>query len=137
MITPDLPLQAALIAALKAHPGLTAIVGARVFDKVPTGSEPEHPYVSLGPDQTVPDQNPCGDQFECWAQIDCWSRKPGRVQAKAMTAAVADVLSTSLAIEGFRVVVQTVETLQHRPQPDGLTTLGKVDVYWSVVPAAA
>lgn len=134
MIDPSLPVQDAVVAALLAHPGLSAIVGQKVWDKVPTNRGTEHPYVSLGPEDTVPEENSCGDQYEHWLQIDCWSRKPGRVEAKEMIAAVLDAMTAPLTVDGFRVVTQKVERFKPVPQPDGLTTLGFVSVYWSLVP---
>lgn len=134
MSDPSLALQGALIARLKAFGAIAELVGPRVFDKPPTSSTPVHPYVSLGPEETVPDNDACGEQYECWVQIDSWSRKPGRVEAKQMNGAVLAALATPLEIPGFRVVVQNVERNSTRPQPDGLTTLGFVSAYWSIVP---
>lgn len=134
MIDPSLPVQDAVISALRAHAGLTAIVEQKIWDKVPTNREADHPYVSLGAEQMEPDQNPCGDQYEVWLNIDHWSRKPGRVEAKQMVAATLDALTAPLTVAGFRVVVQRIDPVQYRPQPDGLTTLGLVPVYWSLVP---
>lgn len=134
MIDPSLPVQDAVIAALRAHAGLNAIVGQKVWDKVPTNRETEHPYVSLGAEQMDWDQNPCGDQYEVWLNIDHWSRKPGRVEVKQMVAATLDALTSRLTVAGFRVVIQRMDPVQYRPQPDGLTTLGIVPAYWSLVP---
>ena len=44
---PSLGIQGAFVAALKADPDVAAIVGDRVYDRVP-GPDPTFPYVMLG-----------------------------------------------------------------------------------------
>src|SRR5688500_11924265 len=51
---------------------LELLIAQRVYDFVPT--EPEFPYVSLGPDQVVSDDADCITGFEITLQIDAWSR---------------------------------------------------------------
>ena len=52
---PDLELQGAVVARLKAEPAVTAIAAGRVYDQPPLLPERVFPYVSFGPSDTLED----------------------------------------------------------------------------------
>lgn len=139
MIDPSLPLQAGLVSALDVGP-VRAIIGnpARVFDRVPTKDDgtvsAAFPYASFGPMQVVNDGDACGDQAEVYVQIDLWSRAVGYVEVKRLGAAVCAALRADLSVEGFRVVVQHIEDIDYRREPDGLTSRGIIKLRVSLVP---
>lgn len=116
-----LPLQKAIVAALKADPTLAAIINGRVYDSVPTSAT--KPYVSLGPWQVLPDQADCYDSSDVAVQIDGWSAGPGSVESKKIGRAVRTALDQKpLALdENQRLVMMTIEQTQYLVEPDGLT----------------
>lgn len=124
MRDPSLPLQDALIKALRAE-GVLPIVGERVYDQVQ--SKPTYPYVSLGDGQVLPDKAECIDGVEVSLQIDVWSRGVGYVEAKQIGAAIIEVLDDQpLTVDGFNVTVFELSDAQYLRDPDGLTRHGAI-----------
>jgi len=120
MTSPTLELQGAIVTALKAAAGVTALVGVRVYDMVPAASE--FPYISLGPTDEVSDDTDCTDGFEITLQIDCWSRKPGFPEARQLADAVRQALKPELTLaDNALVYLQHITTRTFR-DPDGLTS---------------
>jgi uncharacterized protein DUF3168 len=140
MIDPSLPLQGALITTLKADVGVKAIFGspARVYDRVPTtnGVVPAalFPFASLGPVQVINDGNACGDQAEVYAVLDVWSQAIGYPEVRQCVAAICAVLTTTLTVPGFRVVIQDIEDINYRREPDGLTSRAIIGLRFNLVP---
>lgn len=120
MSDPSLPLQDALIKALRAPGVLPAAIGERVYDQVP--STPTYPLVSLGDGLVLPDKAECIDGVEVFLQIDVWSRKVGYAETKQIAAAVIDALDDqALTVTGFDVIVFELSGVQYMRDPDGLT----------------
>jgi hypothetical protein len=86
----ELAVQGAIVTALKASSALSAIVGAKVFDRVPAGTSP--PYVHVREFQAVEDGSDCADAWEVYADIDVWSDQVGKPQAAHAAAAVRKAL---------------------------------------------
>lgn len=85
------PLQAAVYGALTSDLTLGAIVGAAIYDAVPTGALPEI-YVRLG-SETVTDASDCSSAGAVHKlTVSVITTAPGFAQAKAAAAAVSDVL---------------------------------------------
>jgi hypothetical protein len=84
-------LQQAIIDALRADAGVTAIVGQRSYDVAPKGVI--YPYISLGPSVTTTDR-PDGYRSRVEVvQVDAWAedqrrRQPIRALADAVIAAL-------------------------------------------------
>ena len=137
MIDPSLPLQAALVAAIKAA---GSVVGQKVYDKVPTtnGIVPEslYPFVSLGPMSALDQSDTCHSVAEVSAQIDVWSRAVGGVQAKEIAALVLVALDAPLTVTGFAVVVHEVEIVRYGREPDGLTSRAIISMRYELTPTA-
>lgn len=144
MIDGQLALQAALLAAAKASPAVTDIIGAapcRFYDRVPTntsGVVPADlfPYVSFGPFQTMDDSDTCHDGCEVFAQIDAWSRAVGFPEVRTLAKALVAVLDQALIVAGFTVVVHEVETLQTQREGDGLTSRAIIRLRYVLAPSA-
>lgn len=84
-------LQDVILASLKGNAAVSAIVGDRVFDGVPTGAA--LPYVSLGPSDFRLDDADCVPGREETVQIDCWSEDNARLwPCKALVDAVVRAL---------------------------------------------
>jgi hypothetical protein len=77
----SLPLQAAILAALKADAGVIALVNAKsIYDTPPAGAL--KPYLSFGPVQLIPEHS---DEYvggDTALQLDAWSAGPSSVEIK-------------------------------------------------------
>lgn len=120
MIDASLPLQAAVVAALKASSELSALIAGRVYDRVPTN--PTAPYITLGSGQSIDDSDFCHALTECYLQVDCWSEAVGYPEVKRIGAAAVKALNTPLAVEGFAVLIHRVEGLTYQREADNLTS---------------
>lgn len=76
MSAPANELQAAIYGILQADADLTAIVGDRIFDRVPKAGDVP-PYVTFGPADEVNNDADCIDAADHALQIDVWSEKQG------------------------------------------------------------
>lgn len=84
------PLQVAVVAALKAYAPLAAIVGAKVFDRVPPNTLP--PYTMLSGWQELEDGTDSSDASEIAFDVQCFSAGVGRPEAAKLAGAVKDAL---------------------------------------------
>lgn len=122
----SLELQGAIVAALKSSPAVAALVGPRVFDRVP--SDAAFPYILLGPDQVLSDGAECIDAVEISLQVDAWSRAVGFPEVKQIAGAVRTALhQADLALPAAALL-----SLEHRQtrtirDPDGITSHAVVE----------
>ncbi|WP_421367019.1 DUF3168 domain-containing protein [Agrobacterium tumefaciens] len=119
-------LQVAIVNRLKASPEVTALVGERIYDRVPTENgkiTAMFPYISFGPTQELPEDADCIEASELIIQLDTWSRDPGSMEgrkiAKAMKAALTD---QSLPLDDNALVYFEFDGRRDLRAPDGLTT---------------
>ena len=118
-----LPVQAAIVAALKADAGVGAVVGDRIYDRAPEGVA--FPYVSIGAETGSPWEGSTLSGWEMVLQIDIWSRKPGAVEARQAMAAVSAALHRAeMTIAGNAFVLCNLESQRTMGDPDGVTTHG-------------
>jgi hypothetical protein len=138
MIDAQLPLQAAIVSAVKADAGLGALIGDRIYDRVPMNSAGQvtatFPYVSFGPFQSVPSDDECHDGVEVFVQIDAWSRAVGTVECRNIVAGLTRLLDTALTVTGFEVVVFEAQSVRTGREPDGLTSRGIVQLRYELAP---
>lgn len=127
MANPELELQGAIVARLKADAAVTAIVAGRIYDSVPANAP--FPYVSIGPVDTVDDTVDCIAGLDVAQQIDCWSRYPngGSVEVKKLADAVRVALHGREA--DMPLASNALAFFEHRTSritrdPDGLTSHG-------------
>lgn len=126
MTSPSLELQGAIITRLKAYSGLTAIVGTRIHDHVPTS--PTFPYISIGPEQVVETDFDCVEGFEVFLQIDVWSRAVGFPEAKS----VSEEVRKALHDYELPLIDNALVSIKHRQtrnlrDPDGLTSHSAIE----------
>ncbi len=138
MIDAQVPLQAAIVAAVKADPGLGELIGDRIYDSVPKNTAGQvsatFPYVSFGPMQSVPSDDECHDGVEVFVQIDAWSRKVGTVEVRQVVAGLTRLLDTALTVSGFEIVTFDVQSARTGREPDGLTSRGIVQLRYELAP---
>ncbi|WP_299962042.1 DUF3168 domain-containing protein [uncultured Roseobacter sp.] len=97
-------LQAALYDALIADETLGGLVGAQIYDAIPTGALPET-YVSLGREQARDASDQTGDGALHTVEVLVITTQPGFAGAKAVAAAVSDALhDADLALARGRLV---------------------------------
>lgn len=70
-------LQKAIFDALVADAGVTALVGNRIYDGMP--SDGQYPCVTFGPTDSFNDDLTCVDARTETVQLDVWSRDQGRM----------------------------------------------------------
>ncbi|QJF51505.1 DUF3168 domain-containing protein [Roseobacter ponti] len=97
-------LQAAIYGALTADPALSALVGADIYDAVPTGTVPDT-YVSLGRESARDASDQTGAGAVHTIEISVITTQPGFAGAKKIAGAVSDVLhDADLTLERGRLI---------------------------------
>lgn len=140
MRDPSAPVQKAIWDRLVGDAGVSAIIGRRVYDRVPQDSP--FPYVSFGPMQPVNDWDQCHEPVEVFVQLDGWDRAEGdndpvgSVRAKQLADAICQAMDEDLEPEGFDVITQEVENIRHLTDPDGLTSHAVINLRLVVTPAS-
>lgn len=128
MSTTALPLQGAIYSALAGDSALSALIGDRVYDRVPADTTgkitAEFPYITIPTMQALDDGADCIDGEEVFTDIHVWSRAVGMVEAKRIAAAVKRVLDgTDLDLgNGAALVDIRFQDARFLRDPDGLTT---------------
>jgi hypothetical protein len=119
---PSLELHASIVAKLKNDPGVQAIVGQRIYFIVPANAV--FPYISIGPNQVLPDKANCIDGTEIFWQIDGWSRHTSTPVEKQISKAVIacmDDQPESITVTGYSIIVCELNTVNYLNDPDGIT----------------
>lgn len=125
MSDPSLELQGSLFNNLLADAGVTALVGNRIYDRVPQNTQ--FPYISIGEFQTVDDGAECVDGVEVFADLHVWSRSAGQVQAKQIASAIRRVIhDQAFPVAGFNLVDIRHRDTRFLQDPDGETTHGVI-----------
>lgn len=121
-----LPLQAAVVAALKAYAPLAAIVGAKVFDRVPAGTAA--PYCTVTGWQEIEDGTDCMDASEVFFDVQAFSTEVGRPEAARIAGAVKAALHRLVpAVTGWTDAEISYRGTQYFPESDGTTTRAVVN----------
>lgn len=121
MIDLSLPLQAAIVKALKEDATLAGLIGGRVYDRVP--ANPVAPYITVGDMQVVDDSNPCQSLAEYSGLVDCWSEAVGYPEVKRIGAAAVKVLNAKMPVTGGAIIIHRVGVSYGRER-DNLTSRG-------------
>ena len=126
MIDPQLPLQAAIVAAVKADAEMTALIGGRIYDRVPVNAsgipQGPFPYLSFGSADTTDEDTACIGPSDCYIDLNGWSREVGYPEVKRIGARAAALLNAKLPVAGFEVVPHSVDRLSYQREQDGLTS---------------
>lgn len=110
-------LQQALFAALTASPTVQDVLGARIFDAVPSSAP--FPYLVLGEGE---EEDRGGGLTRHRLRLQLWSRGAGLGEVKQIAVAVAECLSpAALVMDGHRVVSRTLTTASYTRRNDGQT----------------
>jgi len=119
---PTAALQKAVVAALKAHPGVHQITGGRVFGKhVP--QETALPYVKVTRFEPAPWDTQATEGHEITFSVRAYTRTHASVQLRNLTDAVVAALhrrQDALSVEGHALV-----ELQYLAADEGDTEDGK------------
>lgn len=138
MIDPSLPLQGAIVVAMKASTAVRALIGnpARVYDRVP--DKYDLPYVTVGEGIVIPEKADCLDAAQIMPVIRCFSEKPGYTEVKQIASAIVSLLdeNETITITGHRIVSIELEDLRYRRDADGLTSIADVTLRVMTEPTA-
>ncbi len=119
-------LQVAIVSALKASADVVALVGNRIYDRVPTTDgkiTATFPYISFGSAQDLPEDADCIEASELIIQLDAWSRDPGFMEGRKIAKAVKRALDEqSLPLVDNALVYFEFDSRRDIRAPDGLTT---------------
>lgn len=88
---PTLAIQAAVVAALKAYAPLSALVGAKIYDRVPPTVVP--PYCHLSGWQEIDEGTECMDASEVFFDVQVFSTAVGRPECANIAAVVKKALN--------------------------------------------
>jgi hypothetical protein len=123
-------LQKAIYDALIAASPVSALVGARIYDRVPPSVV--FPFIRIGEDQLVDDSTSCFTGFEIFSTVHVFSRAVGRVEAKNILEAARDALAVSLALAGHTVKAADFVSSRVLDDPDGLTAHGILELRYLI-----
>lgn len=136
------PASHALVMALRAlwiaTPAVAALVGDRIYDRIPRGAA--LPYVQFGERQTLDEGTDCGDSAEVAIDVHVWSEAPAAVEAERILGALRSAIRTAdaagtIAPPGWRAVRVHCPQSRTFADPDGLTTHGVLTVEAYLDPA--
>lgn len=129
MASPELELQGAIVARLKADVGLMALVNG-VYDQPPDTAfaTPKESYVTIGEAQFLRDDATCVNGGEVYLTLHAWSRKVGYPIAKQ----IADAVAESLHLAPLTLATNRLISIMHRQtrvfrDTDGLTSHAVID----------
>jgi hypothetical protein len=116
MLDPSYALQQAVYTTLTTHAGVSAIVGAKVFHRVPDGTP--LPFIVIGQD-IVTGRDESGDFSDCDITVHAFA--DGLPKAKQLAGQVIAALNAPVALTGFSIHEIHRGATRHVTDPDGLT----------------
>lgn len=130
---PSYELQLAALNKLRATTALTAIVGQKIYDRVPEKQQggalvPDvtSPYLSFGPVTSIPDDADCIDGEEITFQIDAWSWGSGEAYGSVQVRKIAGLVKKALHRADLQLSTNALVSLRHEMtrilrESDGIT----------------
>lgn len=123
---PAFALQRAVQATVASDTELTALIGARLFDRVPDRAR--YPYVTHGAVETLPLEgegeaadDPGGAAVQHLMTLDVWSRARGRREVLAVLAGLRRALHRAApSLDGHRLVSLREVSASALPDEDGV-----------------
>ena len=107
----------AMMDRLKTTPAVTALVGQRIYDRVPEkqNGTPDvpFPYVSLGPDTSIPDDFDCMDGEELTVQFDVWSSGSGDAYGSVQCRKICGAIKKALHDADLSLQTNALVSLQY------------------------
>lgn len=111
MTDPSYALQKAVFDALIA----SNAVGSKVYHRVPAGTA--LPYIFIGQDQIIPDEDSAGEFSDCYATIHVFAETMPAL--KLIVGAVRNALARDLPLIGFNVQLGRLDNVTYRTDTDG------------------
>lgn len=126
--------------ALQGDSALTAMIGGRVYDRVPANVQPAYPYVVVAVDVSD-DANTCSNASESHATVRIYSNAVGQKEAYLIGGEVRRILAPddpddTLDITGYLVSVARFDVATYRAASDPLVTEGVLVFTYLVDPAS-
>jgi uncharacterized protein DUF3168 len=120
---PSADLQTVITDRLKADSAIAALIGDRVFDRIP--NVPTFPYVSFGNSQVIPVSADAIDAAETFVTLHTWDRFKGFDKSKSLGPLVIAALhEADLDTPGSVTLSVLLQSVNYLRDPDGLTTHG-------------
>lgn len=124
---PRFDLQKAIVPFLQGYAPLSALIGDRVFDRVPRGKDGQitasFPFVNIGDYQLLPEIAECTDAAETILTLHCWSREVGFPEVMRIAAAVTERLHDgAVPLENGTLQSLLLDSSRILRDPDGLTS---------------
>lgn len=135
---PSYELQLVALGALRASAALTAIVGAKIYDRVPERlaggalvPDVTSPYISFGPVSMLPDDADCIDGEEITFQIDVWSWGSGLAYGSVQARQIAGLVKKALHKADLELTTNALVSIRHAQtqilrDSDGITNHGVI-----------
>lgn len=130
---PSYDLQLAALNKLREVAALTAIVGNKIYDRVPeklSGGalvpDVASPYISFGPVTSAPDDADCIDGEEITFQIDVWSWGSGLAYGSVQARQIAGIVKKVLHKADLDLSTNALVSIRHEMtrilrESDGVT----------------
>lgn len=130
---PSYDLQLAALNKLRAVAALTAIVGNKIYDRVPEKlaggalvPDVTSPYISFGPVTSAPDDADCIDGEEITFQIDVWSWGAGLAYGSVQARQIAGLVKKALHKADLDLSTNALVSIRHEMtrilrESDGVT----------------
>lgn len=111
---PTVELIAAIFTRLRSIPALTDLVGAKIYDNPPEGTNaPTSPYISLGSSDALTQEIDCIEGYEVTLQIDAWSWGIGEAYSSAQVRKIAHEIKKALHNYELPLATNALVSLQH------------------------
>jgi hypothetical protein len=135
---PTYELQLAALNALRATPELVALVGTKIFDRVPERQlngalvpDVASPYISFGPVTVISEDADCIDGLEVTFQLDAWSWGSGEAYGSVQVRKITGIIRKALHNAELTLTTNALVTLTHEltrilRDPDGVTNHGVI-----------
>ena len=102
---------------LRATTAVTAMVGAKIYDRVPekTDGTPNvtFPYISMGPSTSIPDDFDCMKGEEITLQFDVWSSGAGEAFGSVGCRKITSAIKRALHDVDLSLPTNALVTFQH------------------------
>lgn len=135
---PIYELRLAALNKLRQTAALTAIVGTKIYDRVPEKqvngqmvADVTSPYISLGPATAISDDADCIDGLEVTFQVDVWSWGSGLAYSSVQASQAAGAVRKALHDVDLPLSVNALVSIRHEltrilRESDGVTNHGVV-----------
>ena len=130
---PIYELRLAALNKLRQSSALTAIVGTKIYDRVPEKQvsgqlvpDVTSPYISLGPATAISDDADCIDGLEVTFQIDGWSWGSGLAYSSVQASQIAGEIRKALHDVELELSANALVSIRHEMtrilrESDGIT----------------